>query len=89
MERIPLSPKWRRALEMLAEAEQGGIAEADLMACDFSAEMLQSLVRVGFATPTTDLVGKRAWLRITDTGRWALIPANDGGPDSGPVGMRC
>jgi hypothetical protein len=88
MERIPLSPKWRHALELLADAGEGGIAERDLLACEFSAEMLHSLVQIGLAAPTRDVVGRPAWLRITDTGRWALILAKGRGRDSGPVGTR-
>jgi hypothetical protein len=79
--KIPLSPEWRGALEMLAEAGENGIAEAVLIARGFSAEMLKSLVRVGLATPTMDPVRAggqpAAWTRITDAGRRMLdLPAN-------------
>jgi len=80
MKKVPLSPKWHRALEMLATAGERGNAEALLIARGFSAEMLKSLVRVGLATPSMDLVprtsGQRApWMRITDAGRQVLAPS--------------
>ena len=78
MNKVPLSPQWRRALEMLAAAGDSGSAEAALIARGFSADMLTSLVRVGLATPTTGLIprgGQSApWLRITDAGRRVLGP---------------
>ena len=79
MNKIPLSPKWHRALEILATAGERGSAEAALIVSGFSAEMLKSLVRVGLATPSMDLVrisGQRApWMRITDAGRQVLAPS--------------
>ena len=80
MKKVPLSPKWHRALEMLATAGERGNAEAMLISRGFSAEMLKSLVRVGLATPSMDLVprtsGQRApWMRITDAGRQVLAPS--------------
>jgi hypothetical protein len=80
MKKVPLSPKWHRALEMLATAGERGNAEAMLISRGFSAEMLKSLVRIGLATPSMDLVprtsGQRApWMRITDAGRQVLAPS--------------
>jgi hypothetical protein len=76
---MPLSPQWRRALEMLADAGESGSAEPALIVSGFSAEMLKSLVRVGLATPSMDRVrtsGHRApWMRITDAGRQVLVPS--------------
>jgi len=76
MKKIPLSPQWRRALETLAIAGESGSAETALMARGFSAEMLKSLVRVGFAAPITHRVriaGPPApSIRITDAGRRAI-----------------
>jgi hypothetical protein len=75
---MPLSPQWRRALEMLADAGDSGSAETALIVSGFSAEMLKSLVRVGLATPSMDLVrtnGHRApWMQITDAGRRVIAP---------------
>jgi hypothetical protein len=76
MNKVPLSPKWRGALEMLATIGESGIAEATLIARGFSAEMLKSLVRVGLATLTTDLLRisrpPAPWVRITSAGRRAI-----------------
>ena len=74
--KIPLSPKWCRALEMLAIAGEGGDAEAALIARGFSADMLTSLVRVGFATPVLTSGQLTPWLRITDKGRQVLDGAS-------------
>jgi hypothetical protein len=78
IDKIPLSPEWRRALEVLAVAGQSGSAEAALIERGFSAEMLAALARTGLATATTDTVRiggrtiKVPWMRITDAGRFAL-----------------
>ena len=69
MARIPLSPQWRRALEMLADAEDRGVSSAALLASGFSAETLDSLVQVGLAIPTGAIDELPASLRITDAGR--------------------
>jgi hypothetical protein len=76
--KIPLSPEWRRALEMLADAGQSGSAEAALIERGFSPEMLASLVRTGLAIVTTDTVRiggrtiKAPHVRITNAGRFTL-----------------
>jgi hypothetical protein len=76
--KIPPSPEWRRALEILDHAGQNGSAEAVLIANGFSDEMLVSIARAGLATATTDKIkaGSRtieiAWMRITNAGRFAL-----------------
>ena len=67
MDKIPLSPEWRRALRMLSDAGEIGSTEAVLIAHGFSPEMLTSLVRTGFAIMTT---AER--IRITDVGARAL-----------------
>jgi hypothetical protein len=70
MDKVPLSPQWRRALEMLAAAGESGSAEATLMARGFPAEMLKSLVCVGLATPSMDLVrafGEKVESMIVDS----------------------
>jgi hypothetical protein len=76
MKNVPLSPKWRHALEMLANAGERGSAEAALIAHGFSAEMLKSLACVGLATPVTDrarIGGQSApRMQITNAGRQAL-----------------
>jgi hypothetical protein len=78
IDKIPLSPEWRRALEVLAAAGQSGGAEAALLEHGFSAEMLAGLARTGLATATTDTVRvggrtiKVPWMRITNAGRFAL-----------------
>jgi hypothetical protein len=71
MNSVPLSPEWRRALELLATAGECGSAEATLIARGFSAEMLKSLLRIGLAMPITDQIqiGRQSWMRITDLGR--------------------
>jgi len=73
---MPLSPQWRRALEILAG--RVGATDAELMTQGFSAEMVESLVRVGFAETTgTGRPGNRSigTLRITERGRVALAVA--------------
>jgi hypothetical protein len=78
MQQVPVSPKWRDALEMLADAGESGSAESELMALGFSAEMLKSLVRIGLATPTMRRVrieeNPAPRMRITDAGRRMLNP---------------
>jgi hypothetical protein len=71
MHKIPLSPEWRRVLEVLAGRERGS-AEAVLRARGFSAEMLQSLARVGLATPAGGQLAPM--MRITELGRQMLGP---------------
>ena len=77
--KIPLSPEWRRALEELANAsERGGATEAVLLARVFTAEMVASLVLSGLAEASVETlkVGGRGVevvrMRITDAGRFAL-----------------
>jgi hypothetical protein len=72
MARITLSPQWRRALEMLADAGETGVPVATLLASGFSIETLQSLEMVGLAVRFT---GQRA-LHITNAGRLALGARN-------------
>jgi len=71
MNKMPLSPEWRRALEMLSNAGDSGSTEAVLIEHGFTSEMLTSLVRIGFAmiTRTTNQASR---IRITDVGRRAL-----------------
>jgi hypothetical protein len=63
------------ALQMLAKSPRG-FALSTAVARGFSFEMLQGLVRAGFATAPRDAVGrgksKLAHLRITEAGRKAL-----------------
>ena len=69
MNKLPLSPEWRRVLEMLATGRESGSAEAVLRARGFSAEMLKSLACVGLATPIGGLAPR---MRITELGRQML-----------------
>ena len=73
---MSLSPQWRRALEILASPV--GATNAEMTAQGFSGEMVESLVRVGFAE-TTDTARSRnqsvGILRITERGRVALAVA--------------
>jgi len=75
---MPLSPRWRRALEILT-VRWVGASDAELIAEGFSAEMVESLVRVGFAETTQAAVrsGEQSIgiLRITERGRIALAAA--------------
>jgi hypothetical protein len=65
----------RAALQMLAKSPRG-YSLPTVIARGFTFEMLQGLVRAGFATAPRDTVGtgksKLAHLRITDMGRKAL-----------------
>jgi hypothetical protein len=70
MNKLPLSPKWRRVLEALATGRESGSAEAVLRARGFSAEMLKSLACVGLATPIGGQLAPR--MRITELGRQML-----------------
>ena len=70
MNKLPLSPEWRRVLEMLATGRESGSAEAVLRARGFSAEMLKSLACVGLATPIVGQLAPR--VRITELGRQML-----------------
>lgn len=75
---MPLSPKWRCALEILTNVDRIGATDAELIAEAFSTEMVESLVRVGFAETTgTGRLGNRSigTLRITERGRVALAVA--------------
>jgi hypothetical protein len=75
---MPLSPQWRRALEILADADLSGVTDAELMAQGFSAEMLASLALSGrtVATVEAENGGERlikiVRMRITDAGRREL-----------------
>ena len=70
MNKLPLSPEWRRVLEVLATGRESGSAEAVLRARGFSAEMLKSLACVGLATPIGGQLAPR--MRITELGRQML-----------------
>ena len=77
--KIPLSPEWRHALEELANAsERGGATEAVLLARGFTAEMAASLVLSGLAETSVETlkVGGRGVevvrMRIMDAGQFAL-----------------
>ena len=65
----------RAALQMLAKSPRG-YALSTAVARGFSFEMLQGLVRVGYATAHRDTVGtkkeKLPHLRITEAGRKAI-----------------
>ncbi len=69
MVRFPLSPQWRRALDMLADAADRGVPSAALLASGFSVETLDSLVQVGLAMPAGAIDEQPASLRITVAGR--------------------
>jgi DNA-binding PadR family transcriptional regulator len=72
---MPLTDLQRAALQMLAKSPRG-YALSTAMARGFSFEMLQRLVRVGYATSHRDMVGTRKeklpHLRITEAGRKAI-----------------
>ena len=74
MVRPPLSPQWRRALEMLADAGDRGVPSAALLASGFSAETLDSLMQVGLAMPAGAIDEQLASLRITAAGTWIFGP---------------
>ncbi len=69
---IPLSPQWRCALEMLADAGETGVPAATLLASGFSTEMLQSLELVGLAVRFAPQRAPMAPMHITNAGRLAL-----------------
>jgi hypothetical protein len=75
---MPLSPQWRRALEMLADAGLSGVTDAELVAQGFSAEMMASLVLSGRTVAMVEAEGggdrpiKIVRMRITDAGRKEL-----------------
>jgi hypothetical protein len=73
---MPLTDIQRAALQMLATSPRG-FALPTVMARGFSFEMLQGLVRAGFATAPRDAVGMRKeklpHLRITEAGRRAIV----------------
>lgn len=74
---MPLSPQWRRALEILANSGWSGATDAELMAQGFSTEMISSLVLSGRvakveADDANDGVVGIPRMRITDAGRREL-----------------
>jgi hypothetical protein len=75
---MPLSPQWRRALELLVDAGLSGATDAELMAQGFSTEMMASLVLSGRTVATVeakngcDRTIKIVRMRITDAGRQEL-----------------
>jgi hypothetical protein len=75
----PLSPEWRRALDVLANAsEHGGATEAVMLARGFTVEMVASFVLSGLAGTSVETLkvrGRRievVRMKITDAGRFAL-----------------
>jgi hypothetical protein len=80
IDKIPLSPEWRRALELLAkQGERGGITENVLLAHGFTAEMVASLALSGLAIANAETIrveGRKievTRMRITDAGRYMLL----------------
>ena len=73
---MSLTDLQRAALQMLAKSPRG-YALSTAVARGFSFEMLQGLVRVGYATAHRDAVGmkkeKLPHLRITEAGRRAIL----------------
>jgi hypothetical protein len=73
---MSLTDLQRAALQMLAKSPRG-YALSSAVARGFSFEMLQGLVRVGYATSHRDVVGMRKeklpHLRNTDAGRRAIV----------------
>jgi hypothetical protein len=74
---MPLSPRWRRALEIVADAGAGGITNTELVARGFSAEMIAGLALSGHvATADVETAGdppiKVVRMRITAAGRKAI-----------------
>jgi hypothetical protein len=84
-----LSPQWRLALEILADAGETGISRTALTA-HFSDEMVASLVLTGLATSVRDgaLFTEIARLRITDMGQRALDADSDHQLHSGSAARR-
>jgi hypothetical protein len=79
MDKIPLSPEWHRALELLTnQGERGGITENVMFAHGFTAEMVASLALSGLATRNAETIraggGKIevTRVRITDAGRYMV-----------------
>ena len=74
--KIPLSPAWRRALEVLAERRC--TAGTVLLAHGFTPEMLESLVLSGLATTNADMLQAGdetiadVQMRLTDAG-WRVL----------------
>jgi hypothetical protein len=72
---MTLTDTQRAVLQMLAKSTRG-YSIPTVISRGFTFEMLQGLVRAGFATAPRDAVGagksKLAHLRITDMGRKAL-----------------
>jgi len=80
MDKIPLSPAWHRALELLAnQGERDGITENVMLAYGFTAEMVASLALSGLATRNAETIKAGAGkievmrMRITDAGRHMLF----------------
>jgi hypothetical protein len=74
---MPLSPQWRRALEILANSGWSGATNTELKAQGFSNEMISSLVLSGRvamieAESGGDGRSKILRMRITDAGRKEL-----------------
>ena len=73
---MALSPQWRRALEILADAGLSGVTDAELMAQGFSAEMIASPVLSGRTAATVEAKSSGHCpikiMRITDAGRKEL-----------------
>jgi hypothetical protein len=74
---MPLSIRWRRALEIVADASADGITNTELMAQGFSAEMIAGLVLSGHvAMAGVETAGdqpiKVVRIRITPAGRKAI-----------------
>ncbi len=78
-----LSPDWRRALEMLADAGVNGITEATMLARGFPRATLAVLVRKGLARARRENVrtGRKAIevyrLRITEAERRVVRTVGD------------
>lgn len=74
---MPLSPQWRRALEILASSGWSGATDSELIAQGFSTEMISSLVLSGRVTTVDAESGidgpvKILRMRITEAGRKEL-----------------
>ena len=78
--KVPLSPQWRRALELLADAaERGGTTKSVLLARGLTVEMVDSIALCGLAATSAETIkaGGRSIdvvrVRITDAGRYQLM----------------
>jgi hypothetical protein len=65
--KVPLSPTWRRALELLAERR--GTAGAVLLAHGFTPETLESLVLSGLASTNAEVLPADATIAAPSAGR--------------------